>query len=68
MEVSLEDKKPGNTYHIDGTGFKITVPLTRCLQGLKEKHKSVAKVHQERFEHVKSEEGYLSFEQRLIIW
>lgn len=68
MEVSLEDKKPGNTYQLDGTDFKITVPLTRCLQGLKEKHNSVAKVHQERFEHVKSEEGYLTCEQRLNIW
>lgn len=68
MEVSLEDKKPGNTYQLDGTDLKITVPLTRCLQGLKEKHNSVAKVHQERFEHVKSEGACLTYEQRLTAW
>lgn len=67
MEVSLEDKKPGNTYQLDDTDLKIMVPLTRCLQGLKEKHNSVAKVHRERFEHVKSEEGYFTCDQRLKI-
>lgn len=67
MEVSLEDKKPGNSYQLDGTDFEITVPLTRFLHNLKEKHNSVAKVHQERFEHVKSEEGFLTCEQRLKI-
>ena len=67
MEVSLEDKKPGNTYQLDDTDLKIMVPLTRCLQSLKEKHNSVAKVHRERFEHVKSEEGYLTCDQMLKI-
>lgn len=68
MEVSLEDKRLGNAYQLDGTDLKITIPLTRCLQGLKEKHNSVAKVHRERLEHVKSEEDYFSCEQRLKIW
>lgn len=54
MEVSLEDPKPSNTYQLDHHDLKVTIPLTRCLQKLKEKHNTLAKIHQERFEEVKS--------------
>jgi protein regulator of cytokinesis 1 len=32
----------------------ITVPLLRCLQGLKERHKMVKRRHAERYDSVKS--------------
>jgi protein regulator of cytokinesis 1 len=54
MEASLEDFNPSNTYQLDHHDLKVTVPLTRCLQKLKEKHVTIAKIHQDRFEQVKS--------------
>lgn len=54
MEASLEDRVANDAYLIESTEFKVTIPLTKCLQGLKEKHNSVAKIHRERFEQVKS--------------
>ena len=53
MEASLEDHKHNDTYKLEEE-LKVTVPLTRCLQGLKEKHHTIAKIHRERFEQVKS--------------
>ena len=53
MEASLEDSEP-NDYRLDEQELKVTLPLTRCLQGLKEKHNTMAKIHRERFEQVKS--------------
>ena len=53
MEASLEDHKPNDNYRLGEKDLKITVPLTRCLQGLKEKYNEVSKVHRERFEQVK---------------
>jgi protein regulator of cytokinesis 1 len=57
MEVSLEDRAHSETYQLEEKELKVTTPLTRCLQNLKEKHNSVAKIHRERFEQVKSKEG-----------
>ena len=54
MEASLEDDKHNNSYELGDKELKVTVPLTRCLQGLKEKHNVIAKLHRERFEQVKS--------------
>lgn len=54
MEASLEDRGPNDAYHLEDNELKVTVPLTRCLQGLKEKHNSIAKTHSERVEQVKS--------------
>lgn len=54
MEGSLEDFKPTNTYQLDHHDLKVTIPLNNCLQKLKEKHNMIAKIHQERFEQVKS--------------
>ncbi|EJT81056.1 hypothetical protein GGTG_01044 [Gaeumannomyces tritici R3-111a-1] len=50
MEGSLDDAKPRGD---EDDGLKITYPLTRCLQVLKEKHQHVSKLHRDRFEQVK---------------
>ena len=52
MEASLDDNA-NDQYQLDDGDLKVTVPLTRCLHGLKEKHNAIAKVHRERFEQVK---------------
>ena len=54
MEASLEDHKSNGTYQLDDQKLKVTVPLTRCVIGLKEKYNTVARLHSERFEQVKS--------------
>ncbi|KAL8660515.1 MAG: hypothetical protein Q9202_006470 [Teloschistes flavicans] len=53
MEASLEDQKPSGTYELEDQSLKVTVPLTRCVAGLKEKYNTVARLHSERFEQVK---------------
>ncbi|KAL9122513.1 MAG: hypothetical protein Q9187_000931 [Circinaria calcarea] len=53
MEASLEDYKPHDDYALEDERLKVTVPLSRCLKGLKEKHNAIAKIHRERFEQVK---------------
>ena len=54
MEASLEDDKLINSYQLEDKELMVTTPLMRCLQGLKEKHNIIAKLHRERFEQVKS--------------
>lgn len=54
MEASLEDDKIITSYQTEGEGLKVTVPLNLCLQALKERHNTMAKLHRERFEQVKS--------------
>lgn len=56
MEASLaDDSKPlRRSIDDDGDELKITYPLMRCLQALKEKHQHVSRLHKERFEQVKS--------------
>ena len=58
METSLDDSKARHELDFDDQALKVTYPLTRCLQVLKEKHNSIAKIHRERFEQVKS--GYIN--------
>ncbi|KAL8813050.1 MAG: hypothetical protein Q9200_000572 [Gallowayella weberi] len=53
MEASLEDRKPDSPYLLDDQKLKVTVPLTRCVAGLKEKYNTVARLHSDRFEQVK---------------
>ncbi|KAL8952818.1 MAG: hypothetical protein Q9222_001290 [Ikaeria aurantiellina] len=53
MEASLEDHKPSGTYQLEDQGLKMTIPLTQCVAGLKEKYNTVARLHSERFEQVK---------------
>jgi protein regulator of cytokinesis 1 len=52
MEASLEDNKANPNYD-DHDSTPITYPLTRCLQGLKERYGAVSKLHRERFEQVR---------------
>lgn len=54
MEASLEDDKATNSYLLEDNELKVTLPLVRCLQDLKAKHDTIAKIHRERFEQVKS--------------
>ena len=54
MEASLEDHTSNDVYKLENEELKVSVPLTRCLQGLKEKHHTIVKIHRERFEQVKS--------------
>ena len=65
MEASLEDDKVPATYQLDDEDLKVTLPLNRCLQSLKERHNTIAKLHRERFEQVKSKHS--SFACRSII-
>jgi protein regulator of cytokinesis 1 len=55
MEASLDDTKSRHEYEVEDGDLKISYPLTRCLQTLKEKHLQISKIHKERFEQVKSE-------------
>ena len=55
MEASLEDHKLNDDYPLEDDALKVTMPLSRCIQTLKEKHNTIAKIHRERFEQVKSE-------------
>jgi protein regulator of cytokinesis 1 len=52
MEAALEDNKPNPNFD-DVDDARITYPLTRCLQGLKDKYNAVSKLHRERFEQVR---------------
>ncbi|KAH7144553.1 microtubule associated protein-domain-containing protein [Dactylonectria estremocensis] len=52
MESSLDDPKNRRDYQ-DDDSLTITYPLVRCLQGLKEKHVQISRLHKERFEQVK---------------
>lgn len=54
MEASLDDTKQRNDYDLEDENLKVSFPLLRCLQNLKEKHNTVSKLHRERFEQVKS--------------
>ncbi|POR33600.1 Anaphase spindle elongation protein 1 [Tolypocladium paradoxum] len=53
MEASLDDSKPSRRSHDEDDEFRVTYPLTRCLQALKEKHVQISRLHKERFEQVK---------------
>ncbi|KAJ9134411.1 Microtubule associated protein-domain-containing protein [Pleurostoma richardsiae] len=53
MEVSLDGTKMRRDHQAEDDDLKITYPLTRCLQVLKEKHIQINRLHKERFEQVK---------------
>ncbi len=59
MEASLDDHKTENDYDLEDEELKVSFPLTRCLQTLKEKHNTISKIHRERFEQVKSKADVL---------
>lgn len=54
MEASLVDSKRPRKNSNDES-LKITYPLVRCLQTLKEKHGQVQRLHRERLDQVYSE-------------
>ncbi|KAI9794753.1 MAG: hypothetical protein M1835_006384 [Candelina submexicana] len=53
MEASLDDSIAENNYDLEDEELKVSFPLVRCLQTLKEKHVAISKIHRERFEQVK---------------
>ena len=59
MEASLEDPKLNQAYQLDDNELRVTAPLIQSLQSLKEKYNSIAKIHRERFEQVKSQSSRL---------
>ena len=54
MEVSLDDTKPNDLYASQNEEMATTYPLSECLKTLKEKHRTISKLHHERCEQVKS--------------
>jgi len=54
MEASLDDAKTNKLYAHKDDELKISYPLHECLQILKEKHNAICKLHQERFDQVRS--------------
>ena len=60
MEASLEDHKVTASHRPDSEELQVTLPLNGCLQGLKETYNTVAKLHRERFEQVKSRRFHLN--------
>jgi protein regulator of cytokinesis 1 len=54
MEASLDDNKAVQEYEPEDADLKVTYPLSRCLQNLKEKYSRINKIHKERFEQIKS--------------
>lgn len=54
MEQSLDDSRQHNPYELESPDMKVTYPLMKCVQALKEKYNTVAKLHRERFEQVKT--------------
>ncbi|KAH0565142.1 hypothetical protein GP486_001454 [Trichoglossum hirsutum] len=52
METALDGAKTANHEHGD-EGLKVSFPLVRCLESLKEKLATISKIHKERFEQVK---------------
>jgi len=55
MESSLDDPKSNaDHYEPEDEELQISYPLIKCLQGLKEKHAAISRLHKERFEQVRS--------------
>lgn len=53
MEASLDDERQNGAYDLETTGLRVTYPLNKCLQDLKEKYNTVSRLHKERFEQVR---------------
>ncbi|EKG15638.1 Microtubule-associated protein MAP65/ASE1-type [Macrophomina phaseolina MS6] len=53
LEASLEGRSVRASCNPGDEELQITYPLARCIQNLKEKHKSLSRQHRERFEQVK---------------
>ncbi|KAI9759210.1 MAG: hypothetical protein M4579_002497 [Chaenotheca gracillima] len=53
MEASLEGAPANEEYDRNNDALRVSYPLLRCLQSLKEKHGQISRIHKERFEQVK---------------
>ncbi|KAF2138801.1 uncharacterized protein K452DRAFT_300870 [Aplosporella prunicola CBS 121167] len=53
LESSLRGPSRRDSYDAESSDLQITFPLTSCLQALKEKHRSISKIHRERFEQIR---------------
>jgi len=53
LESSLEDTPEGQN-NLRGDSLQVTLPLLSCLHDLEDKHNAIRRLHQERFEEVKS--------------
>ncbi|KAI5368131.1 Putative microtubule-associated protein, MAP65/Ase1/PRC1 [Septoria linicola] len=53
MERSLDDTRPKDDFEAEKDGLKVTYPLLNCIERLKQKHHTIAKLHRERYEQVK---------------
>jgi protein regulator of cytokinesis 1 len=53
MEASLDEDDHDHTSRPDSDELRVTLPLSRCLQTLKEKHSQVSRLYRERYEQVK---------------
>ncbi|KAF2225773.1 microtubule associated protein-domain-containing protein [Elsinoe ampelina] len=53
MEAALDDTKVRDDYDRDDDDLQVTCPLLSCIDHLKQKHKTIAKLHRERYEQVK---------------
>lgn len=55
MESSLSDERANGQYELNRDDLRVTYPLNKCIEFLREKHEAMSKLHRERFEQVKSE-------------
>ncbi|PNS19312.1 Anaphase spindle elongation protein 1 [Sphaceloma murrayae] len=53
MEAALDDSKVRDDYDRDDDDLRVTCPLLQCIDQLKQKHKTISKLHRERYEQVK---------------
>jgi protein regulator of cytokinesis 1 len=54
MEAALVDDKPHRDSDYQDSDLNITLPLRDCITSLREKQNTVAKIHRERYEQIKS--------------
>lgn len=60
MQSSLDGTPRNQQRASEDPELQITFPLNRCLNGLKERHNAIARVHRDRFEQVKSSSRSIS--------
>jgi len=58
MEASLDDSKPRDSFNRDDDDLGVTYPLLECVNMLKQKQKTVAKLHRERYDQVKRKNSH----------
>ncbi|KAJ6148290.1 hypothetical protein N7497_010272 [Penicillium chrysogenum] len=53
MESSLSDERANGQYELNRDDLRVTYPLNKCIEFLREKHDAMSELHRERFEQVK---------------